>query len=104
VGRVLRSGPADQEDIPDVFTTATRTEWRHAISWMAAFFAMFWLLGALVTVPLFALVYLLRVSRQSSIVAGSYALVSWAFIYGLFVRLLQIPLPPGVFLTRLGVW
>jgi hypothetical protein len=60
---------------------------------------MLWLLGALVTVPLFALVYLLVASRESAVLAGSYALVSWAFVYGLFDRLLHIPLPRGVLLT-----
>ena len=64
---------------------------------------MFWLLGALVTVPLFAVVYLVLVSRQSIVAAGAYAIVSWAFIYGLFIQLLHIPLPPGVLLASLGV-
>jgi hypothetical protein len=64
---------------------------------------MFWLLGALVTVPLFAVVYLVVVSRQSAVAAGIYAVVSWTFIYGLFIQLLHVPLPPGVLLTRLGV-
>ena len=112
VGRVPRlvrrslgeggSGPADLDDVPEVFTTASGAEWRSAIGWMAAFFVMFWLLGALVTVPLFAVVYLAVVSRQSAVAAGTYAVVSWAFVYGLFVQLLHIPLPPGVLLTSLG--
>ena len=46
---------------PDVFATAARAEWLSALGWMAAFFVMLWLLGALVTVPLFAVVYLLAV-------------------------------------------
>jgi hypothetical protein len=115
VGRAAR-GPAvgvgvsstasvePDEDIPEIFVTASSAEWRYAASWMAAFFLMFWLFGALVTVPLFALAYLRAVASQSAIVSCSYALLSWAFVYGLFVRLLHIPLPPGVLLTRLGVW
>ncbi len=61
-----------------------------------------WLLGALVAVPLFALAYLLAVARQSPVLAGSYALVSWTFVYGLFDRVLHIPLPAGALLTSLG--
>ena len=95
--------PAAGEEIPDVFLTASRAEWQSAVGWMAGFFVMFWLLGALVTVPVFALVYLVVVSRQSAVAAGAYALVSWAFIYGLFVELLHIPLPPGALLTSVGV-
>jgi hypothetical protein len=77
----------------DVFATATRAEWLSAIGWMAAFFLIFWLLGALIAVPLFAVVYLLAVPRSSPILAGVYALASWAFVYGLFGRLLRLPLP-----------
>jgi hypothetical protein len=73
--------------------TASRTEWLTSLGWMAAFFVMLWLLGALVTVPLFTLVYLLTASRESPLLAGACALASWAFVYGLFDRLLRIPLP-----------
>lgn len=92
---------AVEDDLIDVFATASRAEWLSALGWMAAFFVMFWLLGALVTVPLFALIYLLVASRESPVLAGSYALVSWLFVYSLFDRLLHIPLPRGVLLTAL---
>jgi hypothetical protein len=52
--------------------------------------------GALVAVPLFALVYLLVAARGSLVLAGTYALASWLFIYGLFDRALRVPLPAGV--------
>jgi hypothetical protein len=94
---IATAGPANSDNIPDVFTTATRAEWLSAMGWMAGFFAMLLLLGALVAVPLFAVAYLLRVSHQSPARAGVYALASWAFVYGLFDRLLRIPLPSGVF-------
>jgi hypothetical protein len=76
-----------------VFATATRREWLSALAWMASFFVALWLLGALITVPLFAIVYLLVVPRSSPVLAGVYALASWAFVYGLFGRLLRLPLP-----------
>lgn len=98
-----REGAACGDDVPEVFVTASRKDWQTAAGWMSSFFLMFWLLGALVTVPLFALLYLVTVSRQPAVVAAAYALVSWGFIYGLFVRLLHIPLPAGVLLTGLGV-
>ena len=110
VGRVRTSVPAEergasadlQADLLDVLATASRGEWASAVRWMAGFFLMFWLLGALVTVPLFAVAYLLVVARQSPVLAGTYALVSWMFVYGLFDRVLHIPLPAGAVLTRLG--
>jgi hypothetical protein len=100
------SGPAGQPaekleldeltDPPDVFATASRAEWLSALAWMAAFFLLLWLLGALVAVPLFAAAYLLTVARRGSVVAGVYACVCWLFIYGLFARALHVPLPAGV--------
>ena len=93
---------AEEAELIDVFATASRAQWVSALGWMAAFFVMLWLLGALVTVPLFALVYLLAASRESPVLAGSYALASWLFVYGLFDRVLHMPLPAGALLTALG--
>jgi TctA family transporter len=90
------SGPGDDLELPDVFATASRAEWLSAVGWMAAFFLLLWLVGALVAVPLFALVYLLAIAQQRVVLAGVYALVSWLFIYGLFDWALRVPLPAGV--------
>jgi hypothetical protein len=81
------------DEMPDVFATASRRDWLSALGWMAAFFVALWLLGALIAVPVFALVYLLAVPRSSPLLAGVYAVASWAFVYGLFGRLLRLPLP-----------
>ena len=85
--------PRDDADGVEVLVTAGRAEWLPAIGWMAAFFLMLWMLGALLTVPLFTLLYLLGASRESPVLAGACALASWVFVYGLFDRLLRIPLP-----------
>jgi hypothetical protein len=82
--------------LPDIFGTASRGEWLSALGWMAGFFLLLWLVGALVAVPLFALAYLLAAARQSIVLAGTYALASWLFIYGVFDRALRVPLPTGV--------
>jgi hypothetical protein len=83
---------SEEPELTDVFATASRIEWAKAFGWMTAFFVMLWLLGALVAVPLFALIYLLTASRESFLLAGGYALMSWLFVYGLFDRLLHVPL------------
>jgi hypothetical protein len=82
-----------QAEVPDVLMTASRGEWLTAIGWMAGFFVMLWVLGALITVPLFTAIYLLVVPRQSLVLIGVYALASWLFVYGLFDRVLHVPLP-----------
>ena len=96
-----KAGPDEEEDPDaepgDVFATATRREWLSALAWMAAFFVTLWLFGALIGIPLFTLAYLLVISRESVVLAGSYALASWLFVYGLFDRLLHLPLPNGIF-------
>jgi TctA family transporter len=95
------NAPVDPE-AADVFVEASRADWAAGIGWMATFFVMLWLLGALVTVPLFALLYLLAASHESAVLACGYALTSWMFVYSLFDRLLHIPLPPGALLARLA--
>ena len=92
----LQVSGSPPDDLPDIFATASRAEWLSAVAWMAAFFLVLWLVGALVAVPLFALAYLLAVARQTVVLAGIYAFASWLFIYGLFDRALRIPLPAGV--------
>jgi TctA family transporter len=87
---------SENADPPDVFATASRREWLTAIAWMAAFFVLLWLVGALIAVPLFAVAYLITAARSQIVLAGVYALASWLFIYGLFDRALRIPLPTGV--------
>ncbi len=82
-----------EAELVDVFATATAAEWRSSLAWMAAFFLALWLLGALIAVPLYAVVYLLVASRERVLVAGTYGFVCWLFIYAVFDRLLHVPLP-----------
>jgi putative tricarboxylic transport membrane protein len=86
----------ENDELPDIFAVASRAEWLSAIGWMAGFFALLWVAGALVAVPLFAVIYLLAEARQSIVLAGTYAFFCWLFIYGLFDRALRVPLPAGV--------
>ena len=91
-----QAGEGENADPPDVFATASRREWLTAIAWMAAFFVLLWLVGALIAVPLFAVAYLITAARSRIVLAGVYALATWLFIYGLFDRALRIPLPAGI--------
>jgi TctA family transporter len=101
----LHTARAAEGDPVDVFRTASRADWLSALAWMTTFFAMLWLFGALVTVPLFALIYLVAASRESPLMAAAYAFMAWEFVYGLFDRLLHVPLPSGELLTRFGgIW
>ena len=90
---IVGATPTPSADTHATTRPAAWEEWLAAIGWMGAFFASFWVLGALIAVPLFAIVYLLAVPRSSLVLAGAYALASWGFVYGLFGRLLRLPLP-----------
>jgi hypothetical protein len=91
--KLVVAEPPAARDEDNVLLTASRRDWLAAAGWMVVFFILLWFTGALVAVPLFAAVYLLAASRESPVLAGAYALASWAFVYGLFDRLLRIPLP-----------
>jgi Tripartite tricarboxylate transporter TctB family len=100
--RIVGEEEAAQAELEDVFATAPRAVWLPALGWMALFFVMLWALGALIAVPLFAAAYLLLVSRDPPMLAGIYAAAAWAVVYGLFDRLLHIPLPTGTLFGMLG--
>ncbi len=59
-----------------VFASAGGRAWIEAMSWIVAFFVAFFVLGAFVSVPLFALFYLRFSGKTSWLSAGIYAVVS----------------------------
>ncbi|HEV8534366.1 MAG TPA: tripartite tricarboxylate transporter TctB family protein [Candidatus Limnocylindria bacterium] len=68
---------------------------RSALVWAVAFFVSLWVLGLIVTVPLFAFVYLRFAASERWLFAAAYGLASWLFVEIIFVRLLHVPLPAG---------
>jgi tripartite tricarboxylate transporter TctB family protein len=68
---------------------------RTALVWAVAFFVSLWVLGLVVTVPLFAVAYLRFEARERWLHAEAYGLVALVFVIALFDRLLHVPLPAG---------
>ncbi len=104
--RARGGAPAERTDAdePDALAPSERTR-RTAIAcaWVLGMFAAVYLLGFLVAIPLAALAYLRLGARERwapSIGVGAFC---WALVYGLFDRVLHVPLPPGVLLSALGV-
>ncbi len=93
---------AEESELEDVFATASLSRWAGPLAWLAGFFVLLWVAGLLVSVPVFAFLYLRLVSRERPLVCAIYAVVSWAFIFGLFDQLLHVPLPTGAVLGVLG--
>lgn len=86
----------DDASMEYVFASAGRRAWFEALAWITFFFVAFFALGAFVSVPLFALLYLRFSGGASWLSAGTYAVVSGVLIYLVFRQLIYIPLPTGL--------
>jgi len=71
------------------------------VAWILGMFAGVILLGFVVAVPLAAFAYL-RAAREGWVTSAVIAAICWAFVYGVFDRLLHVPLPPGELLKLFG--
>ncbi|MGY1815121.1 tripartite tricarboxylate transporter TctB family protein [Blastococcus sp. SYSU D00820] len=94
----VRTGD-EEEDVDDVeyiFATAGTGAWLRSLAWVAAFFVGLYVVGLLVTAPVFALLYLRFSARTSWLVSGVYAVVTAALLYGVFELALELPTPPGL--------
>jgi hypothetical protein len=87
----------EDESMEYVFASASGRAWASAIAWIVAFFVCFFVLGAFITVPVFAFVYLRFAGRASWLAAGLYALITGALIFVVFRDVVYIPLPESVF-------
>jgi hypothetical protein len=85
----------DDASMEYVFASAGGRAWLEALSWIVAFFVAFFTLGAFLSVPLFALLYLRFSGRTSWLSAVIYAVVTGVLIYVAFRELVYIPLPTG---------
>ena len=95
--QVVDDDQEDDETLEYVFATAGGRAWTSSLAWITAFFTSFFVLGAYITVPLFALLYLRFAGKTSWWAAAVYAAVSGAVIYVVFNNIVYIPLPEAVF-------
>lgn len=95
--QIVDDDQEEDESLEYVFATAGARAWTASLAWISAFFVSFFVLGAYLTVPLFALVYLRVAGKASWWAAAAYAAVSGAVIYLVFNNLVYIPLPEAVF-------
>lgn len=96
--------PADDADQSDqdgpgeleyAFATAGRTAWLQNLGWLAGFFTFLYVLGLLVTAPLFTLLYLRFAARASWPLCIGYAAAIGILLYLAFVQALDLPVPEG---------
>ena len=86
----------DDASMEYVFATAGGRAWAEALFWIVVFFVAFFAVGAFLSVPLFALVYLRFSGKTSWLAAVIYAAVTGLLIFVVFRELVYIPLPSGV--------
>lgn len=90
--------PADEALAPDERLRRSL----QVAGWILGMFAAVVLLGFLVAVPLGAFAYL-RAAREGWAPSVIIAAFCWAFVYGIFDRVLHVPLPAGELIRLLGV-
>ena len=72
-------------------------------SWMFGFFAMIWLVGFVIAIPLMVFGYLKFQSNERWGLSIMLTVIAFVFFYALFVRLLNLPFPDGAVQTMLGL-
>lgn len=101
-GTVVAPRPPDPGD--EVIATEERTRRTIAIAlWILGIFVAVYLLGFLVAIPVSAILYLRFAARESWVTSVAVAGVCWALVFGVFDRLLHLPLPPGEMLRMFGI-
>jgi len=69
----------------------------NSFGWIIGFMLVIWLIGFIISVPLFVLLYLLIQAREKLWVSLVYTGAMLIFLLGVFHQVLHIPWPPGVF-------
>lgn len=64
-------------------------------AWIIGFFAMILSLGFSISVPLYVFLYMKLYGKEKWGISFIIATSSWVFFYGLFIRLLDIPMQEG---------
>ncbi len=103
--QVVSSARGRAPEAPSDETLAPDERMRRSLQiagWIGGMFVAVLLLGFLVAVPLGAFAYL-RSARERWIPSVAIAALCWAFVYGIFDRVLHVPLPPGELLKMLGI-
>lgn len=70
--------------------------------WFLGIFAAVYLLGFLVAIPISAIAYLRLAAREGWVPSVGVAALCWSLVFGVFDRLLHVPLPAGELLRMFG--
>lgn len=103
--RARASAPAEERAADeDALQGAVRARRTAEISaWILGILAAVFLFGFLLAVPLAAIAYLRIAAREGWFASVTVAALCWALVFGVFDRLLHVPLPPGELIRAAGL-
>lgn len=98
-------GPAAGAPADEVETLAPAERTRRTAEiagWILGIFLAIYLLGFLIAVPLAAFAYLRVMAREGWAWTLAVTVLCWALVFGIFDRVLHVPLPTGQLLRLFG--
>jgi Tripartite tricarboxylate transporter TctB family len=95
--------PMDFQFTKDIDPETAKKRAITMFAWLFGFFALIYLLGFSIAIPLMMFTYLKFQGGESWILSISLTVIAWFFFYGLFVKLLTLPFPEGLLITKLGL-
>jgi uncharacterized membrane protein len=102
-GTAVGPRPPDPDEDPTLTAEERRRRTAVIAVWILGIFAAVYLLGFLVAIPVSAFAYLRFAARESWVTSATVAAVCWALVFGVFDRLLHLPLPAGELLRAFGI-
>jgi len=95
--------PMDFQFTKDIDPVTARNRGIIMFAWLFGFFALIWLLGYPIAIPLMMFAYFKFQGGESWVLSITLTVIAWLFFYGLFVKLLTLPFPEGLIITWLGI-
>lgn len=103
--RKISSGaaPVDIQFAKGIDPVLARERTIQILSWIFGFLAMIWLAGFPITIPTFVFLYLKKQAGESWFLSVLLTAVAWFIYWGLFERLLRLPMPDGQIFLWMGL-
>jgi len=97
------AAPVDFQFAKGIDPEAARWRTVNIFSWISGFLMGVWLAGFSVTIPVFFFLYLKSQSREGWAISVSLTGGAWLLYWGVFVRILHLPLPEGQIFLWMGL-
>ena len=102
-GTTVPPKPPDPDDDPTLTPEDQTRRTAEIALWFLGIFAAVYLLGFLVAIPVSAIAYLRFAAREGWVPSAAVAALCWLVVFGVFDRLLHVPLPAGELLRVFGI-